>query len=425
MNIQSKSFSSDLDFTLLRAVEPVGNHIGLTDLHGMYALSEILARDVSAHLNIKDRSVERVRRYGILAARHKLPSRIPDEDIMASRRKINHIVLNNPLDVDQCARLMNWVLDKLRDDAGNGQMPRAEAQETLSVAFRLPRNQEWFSLQWVHWYLNHGNIIPLTWWTNEWAAILDAFEQRGDMVIDADAIPQDVQPVTAINWGELLEETRMGLYEIHGRSVSQQGQQALIGANLLEIFSIIKGENLTEQWLEKRMTRYLNKWPGLRISDIVTVDNVALYSTLYPRDNLTPADIYNMLNYLNTFFSACALEPMKWVIAQSFFMNVTSLNALATMLSKSAKYPIDALINVVSMEQIRKACELVCHLLHDKCCSYIKPPVTISDYPDLAFVADFTEFILNRPTNSTTTYNGKPDMKATKPKAFLESAELR
>lgn len=292
-------------------------------------------------------------------------------------------------------------------------------------SFGLNIRDDGVNTQKYHFLLMLGNAIPNDLMQeddhkNLWASLQD----RNDL--NPVEIPHDVHPAIIPEaerrniWVGWSNEARMAFYEVLARNSKTHVVTTGVTYAVLAILSFAKSGNTTEGYLERRIKALAPALPGARLEGRINTQIVTAFSQSFSSGHITADQAYSAISAYYYMFDDLKTDTLKWVIEQSAANNITTAMTVAEMLLKYPDAPYEKIFSKIGFDQVTKWAELVCHLAYDRFCSFITPPVTMAQYPDLAYLGAYVMFVAqNSQPGVNVAYKGTPDQRARLPKSTL------
>ncbi|KAL1130085.1 hypothetical protein AAG570_013024 [Ranatra chinensis] len=235
--------------------------------------------------------------------------------MLTERATVLGLIRANPPDA---TRFLGFLM-ALKKDIIMGQsigvVSKEDAQPYTWVAITASK----VSVQKQHYYRRFGHALP-------WAGMLANYPvfQAGlaelnipnpDIVFLSDIAFELNPQFLARVWRDLTDNQVLALYEAMGWYMPVIVTNTPVSAMIGIIFSVCKGQNLTSNWVEKRVDRLKVAFPNPTFADL-NVENISRFATLAVMDkvNLLTIFKYIMTTYAN--FEGTNLASVNWVIEQ-------------------------------------------------------------------------------------------------------------
>nr|AWA82256.1 hypothetical protein [Mogami virus] len=178
----------------------------------------------------------------------------------------------------------------------------------------------------------------------------------------------------------------------------------------------------SDNWVTSRVERLEREIPGVQDNSVITAALLTTYSQLYPKERQAPHLIYNAIAYNYTVAATSGLSSIKWILEQARASNVSALTGLAETMTTHKTLSATILMSHFGENQVRSAALLALRLIINPWISITSPPISMSQYPDLAYLGLRLGFLsANKGRGRRAQYGGNPDANSTKGKVFLDS----
>lgn len=220
-------------------------------------------------------------------------------------------------------------------------------------------------------------------------------------------------------WRAMSEDQLLAYFEMRGLSIKADTSTMSIQATIVALISFIKGETMTGSWLESRMERCRPLNPAIDWDQVFKEELIKTFHLNFGSQSLSVDDIHKILQSIYSMYDEEALLPIRWMIEQSIVKNVTLAVTFADCVIKSMHVALDKLIELIGEQQFKALVILALNLMYDKLCAFVKPPVVVAEYADLAYIGYYIE-LTERGKNKNIAFAGNPIKKATKNRTDLE-----
>ncbi|APG78686.1 hypothetical protein [Hubei coleoptera virus 3] len=418
----SKSVDIGRELLLMKAMSRINNQPGFVNFSGAILIANQLSKIVSSPTGAVTGSTSISQVSGILFARWMLTEELTENDIQSSRKEIVRLLdLQPPLSGPDVPNLLVKIMIEI------GKIPKDSIIDHDGATARLGRfsceaviPQEGLAARKVVFREYRGNLIPTTWWghqTNSECANELSTLTTGPTTLDFDSSLQPMTPDTP--WASLTDDdAKLGMVELYGSIHSERMRQIFNSAFVIAVIALSKHDNMTDSWLETRLERLVTCLDDSQMTTTVTSEAIKNFYRRYQVEKIKVDDLYDLFVYINSLCLDFDLEPMQWILEQAFVNNVASATAIAEIIAKSKTVPITTILETLPATQIQSLITLVAHLQHDPFCAIIRPPITVRQYPDVAYVGIAATYN-SRTGPGGKRYQGKPDTMATLTTAAL------
>lgn len=214
---------------------------------------------------------------------------------------------------------------------------------------------------------------------------------------------------------------RLVFYEILAVARIEESRTWLASAALLYIAALCKGSNVTNAWLTSRCERLETETGSTNLMTHLSPDIVRRFIEMNPRSKASIDNLYDMIAAAYTIFGDSGIKSLNWIMEQSAAHNVASAIALAQCVTKIKGFDIDYLMSQLPYNEFKAISELAGHLIYDKFCSLVEPPVEMHNYADLAYIGTYIEFFQCNPGKTRNDYRGTPLAHATLTQVQLDN----
>lgn len=175
----------------------------------------------------------------------------------------------------------------------------------------------------------------------------------------------------------------------------------------------------TDAWLESRWANLVTDSPNMADAERVSRETLVHYGNLFHGVNVSPKTKIMGLVFNHYLASAANFQGIVRMIEQSKAPHVGGLTALCELVMKYSSATFTTLSHTFGLGQTRSIVRLAAMIIHDPYCTISGPPVTVSMYADIAFIA--TELMYNTNRRPGTTRYQSPSTNFTrKPVVFLK-----
>lgn len=393
-----------------------------TSLYGAATLAQVLT-DYGSHLPKTLTPVQRkAMAIGELVATWTDGGKLPGlREINQARQECERLLKACEIPLNMVTNVVSSAIEDLRHDdgltiAGDEVRDILVAPNYITIANLVPRNK-------VIWYQRRLNILDRAIFdqpSDEFTAFMDSMDalNNGNPVEYNGNIPAlNVNNWTQY-WRALTDSQRLGFIEMWAITKSRDTREFIAVAVICAVIALLKNDSITEIWLQSRLTRIRALAPDLNIDTYLTQELLEQFVLRYPKDDLTPDIMYKMLLALYSSYAEDKIDAIKWIIEQGVVHNIATAVAFAEAVIKPSYVPFMKLFEALPQNQYAALMTLVMHLKYDRFAAIVKPPITMSEYADLAYIGDYITFQDRGTTNSS--YRGKPLARATKTKMELE-----
>nr|CAH7712632.1 unnamed protein product [Callosobruchus chinensis] len=134
-------------------------------------------------------------------------------------------------------------------------------------------------------------------------------------------------------WRSLSAGSALAMLLIEGLREGINLDSRAIGYLLICLFTLTKSGNLTDNYVDKRLTMINRDFPALNLKGLVTRETIMEFNQLFPTMKVTEDDIYQILFAFNNVFKDASLGPLQWIIEQARASNMTAAAAIASMMA--------------------------------------------------------------------------------------------
>lgn len=225
------------------------------------------------------------------------------------------------------------------------------------------------------------------------------------------------------NWAQifagLTDNELRHFIEAMARTEVEECRRTSLASVFVSITALAKGSNVTQQWLERRLTTLKNQAPNIDIDDLVTVEAVREYAIMYQRERIDLDRLFTIFTLAATSFTEQEYPLFTWILEQASASNVTPAMAICEVICKCVTMSIDTLIAQAPEAQWRQLITQCLHIIIDPFGSLIRPAVVSSQYADVAYLGLRMKTALLQ-DSSFKGFKGKPESNSVKSKAELD-----
>lgn len=204
-------------------------------------------------------------------------------------------------------------------------------------------------------------------------------------------------------WRHMTADELLAYFEMKGLAMKSDTSTMSIQATIVALISFIKGETMTGGWLESRMERCRPMNPAIDWDQVFKEELIKTFHLNFGCQTLTVDDIHKILQSIYSMYEEESLLPIRWMIEQSIVKNVTLAVTFAECVIKSMHVALDKLIELIGDQQFKALVVLALHLMHDKLCAFVKPPIVVAEYADLAYIGYYIELTERGKNKNTAT----------------------
>lgn len=160
------------------------------------------------------------------------------------------------------------------------------------------------------------------------------------------------------------------------------------------IFSLIKGNDVTERWVTAHVNRLQEQLPTLRISDKVTRESLASFSKFYVGQNLQTDVVSSFIQSVYPSLVGTEAESLSWIIEQARGRCCTHATAFAQAVTEWAGHPL-VYLKDVPRPQRDAFIKLAVLIIVDPWITLGRPPITAREYVDFANFGTEAQRVMN------------------------------
>lgn len=299
--------------------------------------------------------------------------------------------------------------------AGDSVRDRLNIPAAVQISDNVP-------VQKFYWIQNRMNMIPYAWTVDPNNTYLDFVNQmnnlNSDQAVNFDEVITLNNADWSANWSAATDEIRLAFIECWASIDNKMTRSVIFQSVVNGVIALLKGDAVTDAWLASRLPKLRSLAPDLDVESLVTEDFIKEFATRYPKDSLTVDFMYKTIQSLNASFAADRLDVMKWILEQGVVHNIATAVAFAEAVVKPSYVPFEKLFEILPLTQFAKLMELVMHLKRDRFAAIVRPPVTMAEYADLAYIGQYIVF-MDRGDARHVRYAGNPLARATKTRQEL------
>nr|WPR17561.1 MAG: nucleoprotein [Beetle aliusvirus] len=396
-----------------------GNNVAWVMMQSLGPLAELMSREWVNSARGRTDSQRMAYMFGQLTSTwmiedHTLPA------TAEARRYIQETCLMNPPNMDSINHVGRYAIDIFNKE--KNELVQVPA-DTFRSQLYIPNNMNppinippMVNRMFLRLWERNLHNLSIDIFDGDFATLLG---QVRNLDVDPLPIPDNlvvtVSPHLVANWINLNVDYKLAFYEILGMARHDHYNAHVASASFVALAVLIKQGNLTDAWLEKRVDRLSKELQSLDLTGMITTDIIGHFNVMFPVSQMTPDEVYYGVMAQYTLWDSLRIESIKWILEQSILHNTASANALSSVIMKTKSLNIDLLLIQVPTIEFTNLCTLVGNAIYDRFCTIIKPPVTVREYADLAFIGIVIAFKRLEPSKTQNQFAGKPDMMASLP----------
>lgn len=332
---------------------------------------------------------------GELVATWSDDKKLPNEhEILTCRAIIEQRIRSTVLPGAKMQEIITALLKDYGRDFGQD-MSAEEARRILALPENV-RIADPISTQKVKWFEVRGNLVRKEWFSRPddievfLITMADLRNGAGANVPNADATI-DVENWPN-HWAQLTDWERLGIIELWSSVCETEKRSTFVQATYIGLIGLLKNTAITEEWLAKRLGQLSTEAPNLNLDQLIDTSYIEEFGRRFPKDGVSNDDLYKILLLTYSALDQDKLYPIKWSIEQGIVHNIASAVSFAEAVIRPSYVPLDKIMAMLPINEFQKLMELVMHLKYDRFAATVRPPITMSEYADLAYIGNYIVF---------------------------------
>ncbi|KAK9511941.1 hypothetical protein O3M35_000498 [Rhynocoris fuscipes] len=360
------------------------DHRQWLDISARALIADKLSTVYESHLGKSNTSYGKAKLWAELAARWMVSGNDTTIHMYTARQAILQLLRAHPPSHEIILKSFQTTYNRVRKNVKKGNVSIDKLAPFVSP---LPSCQSQVTVQAFKFATASAHAIKWSDFlvlTDEVKRQLDIIKSMPNVVILFNKLTLQLREDWQQQWVDAESNQILAVYEMICKACpveeSNRYVEALVGVS----YSLCKGPNIMDKWLQARLRRIQKKLPNFKIKDCVSIADINTFTSAYIKSEIPIDDVYKFLTCIYLSLNRAARKVVNLVMEQVAVQNYWHAINFGALNVKTNYSSLSVLIKKVPRVQWTKIAQIAVDLQRDPCHAVLKARTPVKEFIDLA-----------------------------------------